>query len=230
MPVIYEGNLGTTRAKTGVFNNLQSGLNSSGSNADLNVKSDNSIILDAGRDVRVSSDLIVSGVTSLAHDPSNAFLGTRLIESQAGQDLILRPGALARVCIDGDLMLSGDIFGFDPGSNSMANTLLLDSNAVVLGTEILPDYDSIDQGGLLMRGAEYNSDPKLVSFLWNKNASGVPYWNAQGGNLRIERRLNSGVDVAFTFSIEDDYSLEVFRSIASGPPEPCIGFAPADDD
>lgn len=226
MPVIYEGNLGTARANTGVFNNLQSGLDASGSNADMHVKSDNCIILDAGRDVRVSSDLIVSGVTALAQDPSNAFLGTRLIESQAGQDLILRPGALARVCIDGDLMLSGDFFGFDAGSNSMANTLLLGSNAVVLGTDIRPDYDSIDQGGLLMRGADYASDPKLVSFLWNKNANGVPFWNAQGGNLRLERRLDSGEDVAFTFAIQEDYTLEVYRSISSGPLEPCIGFAP----
>ncbi|GAQ91695.1 HCP-like superfamily protein [Klebsormidium nitens] len=179
---------------------------------------------------RAGQYLIISGVTQLAHDPSNAFLGTRLIESQAGQDLILRPGALARVCIDGDLMLSGDLYGFDPGSNSMANTMLLDSNAVVLGTEIRPDYDSIDQGGLLMRGAQYNSDPKLVSFLWNKNGAGVPYWNAQGGNFRIERRLQSGVDVSFTFAIQEDFSLVVLRSIASGVPEPCIGFAPADDE
>lgn len=228
MPV-YEGNLGTVKADTGIFNHLRSGKDATGSNADLVIGSANSIVFDPGRDVRVGSDLIVSGVTSLAQDPSNSFLGTRLVESQAGQDLILRPGRLARVCIDGDLMITRDFYGTDIGSNSLANTMLLDSNAVVLGTEIHPDYDTIDQGGLLMRSALFETDPKLVSLLWNKNADGTPYWNVRGGNLALTRTVASDQLVTYTFAIQDDLSLVLLRQVAGGAQEPCVCFLPSEN-
>lgn len=222
------GNLGIVKAREGLFNNLRSGLDANGSNADLVISSSNSIVLNPGTELRVTSDLIVSGVTSLAQDPSNAFLGTRLVESRDGQDLILRPGSRGRVMVDGDLMVTGDMFNINVGSNSLANTLLLDSNAVTLGTDINPDLDSIDQGGLLMRSATYNSDPKLISLLWNKNESDAPFWHARGGDFRLSRQIND-VDVAYTLAIQDDMTLVIMRQIGTTEPVPCMTFGPMSD-
>ncbi|GAQ90582.1 hypothetical protein KFL_006580110 [Klebsormidium nitens] len=103
---------------------------------------------------------------------------------------------------------------------SSANELLY--RAAVQGY----DQAAIELAMRIRNGWGFQKDRQLGS----KNAAGVPYWNAQGGNFRIERRLRSGVDVSFTFAIQEDFSLVVLRSIAAGPLEPCIGFAPAEDD
>jgi hypothetical protein len=229
MPPLYEGNLGTVRANTGVFNNLQSGYTSQGLASDLTITSAKRIILDPNQDVRISTDFIVEWATSLGSNLTNAFLGTRLIESLPGLDLILRPGDLARVVIDGDLAISGGLTGFNLGSNNIANVLLMGSNAVVLGTDIYPNDDKVDGGGILLRGLLYDADPRDISFTWNENTSNIPYWEARGGNLKITRTLGTGSNVSYFLSIGDDLALGLVRQIGSNTLEPVIGFAPAYD-